>query len=105
MTPYLDGLTERDLGTLAAIVKAEPEELTTELRRRPWWIHDLLGRPDVFEKVLDRHALPAEVVSPFLLFSERDQKIILTTHGRQVHFLIICIVDSHVTMGQQTGVL
>jgi hypothetical protein len=69
MTSYLDGLTERDLGTLAAIVEAEPHELVAELRRRPWWIHDLLARPDVFEKVLDRHAHPADVVSPFLLFS------------------------------------
>jgi hypothetical protein len=69
MMSYLDGLTERDLGTLAAIVGAEPDELATELRRRPWWIHDLLTRPDVFDKVLDRHAHPADVVSPFLLFS------------------------------------
>ncbi|MDH3260954.1 MAG: hypothetical protein OEM84_08290 [Acidimicrobiia bacterium] len=69
MTSYLDGLTERDLGTLAAIVGAESDGLAAELRRRPWWIHDLLARPDVFEKVLDRHAHPADVVSPFLLFS------------------------------------
>jgi len=69
MTSYLDGLTERDLGTLAAIVGAERDEMAAELRRRPWWIHDLLARPDVFEKILDRHAHPADVVSPFLLFS------------------------------------
>jgi hypothetical protein len=69
MTSYLDGLSERDLATLAAIVGAEPGELAAELRRRPWWIHDLLARPDVFEKIIDRHAHPADVVSPFLLFS------------------------------------
>ncbi|MDF1596749.1 MAG: hypothetical protein P1T08_11780 [Acidimicrobiia bacterium] len=69
MTSYLDDLTERDLGTLAAIVGTDPGDLATELRRRPWQIHELLARPDVFEKVLDRHAHPADVVSPFLLFS------------------------------------
>jgi hypothetical protein len=69
MTLYLEGLTERDVGTLAAIIAAEPSELAAELRRRPWWIHDLLARPEVFDKVLDRHAHPADVVSPFLLFS------------------------------------
>lgn len=69
MMSYLDGLTERDLGTLAAIVGAESDGLVAELYRRPWWIHDLLARRDVFEKVLDRHSHPADVVSPFLLFS------------------------------------
>lgn len=69
MTSYLDDLTERDLGTLAAIVGKEPGELADDLRRRPWHIHELLAHPDVFEKVLDRHAHPADVVSPFLLFS------------------------------------
>ena len=48
MTTYLDGLTERDLGTLAAIAGEEPEPFADELHRRPWWIHDLLSRPDVF---------------------------------------------------------
>jgi hypothetical protein len=69
MTSYLDGLTERDLGTLAAIVGEEPEQLAAELQGRPWRIHDLLVRPDVFDKVLDRQAHPADVVSPFLFFS------------------------------------
>jgi hypothetical protein len=69
MTSYLEGLSERDVATLAVIVGAEPRELSGELRRRPWWIHDLLARSEVFEKVLDRHARPADVVSPFLLFS------------------------------------
>ncbi len=66
---YLEGLTSRDLGTLAAIVGEESSRLGEELDRRPWSIHDLLSRSDVFEKVLDRHAHPADVVSPFLLFS------------------------------------
>ena len=66
---YMDGLTKRDLGTLAVIIGVETGGLIAELRRRPWWIHDLLARPEVFEKVLDRHAHPADVVSPFLLFS------------------------------------
>ena len=69
MTSYLEGLTGRDLGTLSAIAGVEADILATELRRRPWWIHDLLGRADVFEKVLDRHAHPSDVVSPFLLFA------------------------------------
>lgn len=69
MTLYLDDLTERDIATLAAITAAEPAELVAELRKKPWRIHDLLGNPDVFEKVLDRHAHPADLVSPFLLFS------------------------------------
>ena len=30
MTSYLDGLTERDLGTLAAIVGADPDGLADE---------------------------------------------------------------------------
>ena len=69
MSSYLEGLTERDVGTLASIVGEQPEWLATELRRRPWWIHDLLVRTDVFDKVLDRQAHPADVVSPFLFFA------------------------------------
>ncbi len=68
MTSYLEGLTGRDLG-LSAVAGVESDILATELRRRPWWIHDLLGRADVFEKVIDRHAHPSDVVSPFLLFA------------------------------------
>jgi hypothetical protein len=66
---FLDGLTERDIATLANIVGAESAELVEDLRRRPWSIHDLLADPGVFETVLDRNAHPADVVSPFLLFS------------------------------------
>jgi hypothetical protein len=66
---YLEGLTERDLATLASIVGEEVDGLAAELHRRPWRIHDLLARRDVFENVLDRHAHPADVVSPFFLFA------------------------------------
>lgn len=69
MASYLDGLTDRDLGTLAAIAGGDAAGLSAELHRRPWRIHDLLVRPDVFEKVLGRHAHPSEAVSPFLLFA------------------------------------
>jgi len=68
MTSRAQGLKERDLRTLAGVVGVEPAELTEELRIRPWAIHDLLSRPDVLDAVLDRHAHPANVVSPQLLF-------------------------------------
>lgn len=62
------GLTERDLQTLAAFAGMTGEDLAADLRRRPWAIHDLLSDRDVLDTVLDRHAHPANVVSPFLLF-------------------------------------
>lgn len=69
MASYLERLNDRDVATLAAIVGADPVELSADLRRRPWSIHDLLSRDDVFDTVLDRSAHPAQVVSPFLLFA------------------------------------
>ncbi len=69
MPRYLDGLTERDVATLAGISNMDPVDLAAELRRRPWWIHDLLTDPEVFDKVVERHAHPADLVSPFLLFA------------------------------------
>jgi hypothetical protein len=69
MASYLDSLSERDVATLAAIVDSDAVELSADLRRRPWSIHDLLARDDVFDAVLDRTAHPANVVSPFLLFA------------------------------------
>ncbi len=66
---YLDGLSERDLRTLAAITAGDAEELAEELRLRPWAIHDLLSDEDVVEGVMGRHAHPANLVSPFLLFA------------------------------------
>lgn len=69
MPTYLDSLSERDIATLATVVGAEPAELTAELKRRPWYLHDLLSDGDVFDSVMDRHEHPARVVSPFLLFA------------------------------------
>jgi hypothetical protein len=69
MAVYLDGLSERDLRTLASIAGSEPEMLADELRRRPWAIHDILSDDAVVEGVMGRHAHPSNVVSPFLLFA------------------------------------
>lgn len=69
MPSYLDSLSERDIATLAGVVGSDPAELTADLKRRPWYIHDLLSSDDVFDAVMDRHDHPANVVSPFLLFA------------------------------------
>lgn len=69
MASYLDGLSERDLRTLAAITAGDADELAEDLRLRPWGIHDLLADDDVVAGVLGRHAHPANLVSPFLLFA------------------------------------
>lgn len=69
MASYLDGLSERDLRTLAAITVSDADQLAEELRLRPWAIHDLLSDPDVVDGVMGRHAHPANLVSPFLLFA------------------------------------
>jgi hypothetical protein len=69
VTAYLDGLRPRDLQTLAAISGDDPDELAEELDRRPWTIHDLLADDEVIDGVLGRHAHPARLVSPFLLFA------------------------------------
>jgi hypothetical protein len=69
MPSYLDSLNDRDIATLAAVVGAEPAELSADLRRRPWAIHDLLSTAAVFDAVMDRRAHPSNVVSPFLLFA------------------------------------
>ncbi len=63
------GLTERDLQTLAGVVGVSRDELVEGLRTRPWTVHDLLSRDDVLSAALDRHAHPSKVVSPFLLFA------------------------------------
>ena len=64
-----DGLTERDIGTLAGIMGSTVEELADDLRRRPWAVHDIMSDPKVFDTVMERTSHPAEVVSPFLLFA------------------------------------
>lgn len=69
MASYLDGLSARDLRTLAAITAGDADELTEDLRQRPWAIHDLLSDDDVVAGVMGRHAHPANLVSPFLLFA------------------------------------
>jgi hypothetical protein len=69
MASYLDGLSERDLRTLAAITAGDADELAEELRLRPWSIHDLLSDEDIVAGVMGRHAHPANLVSPFLLFA------------------------------------
>ena len=69
MASYLDGLSGRDLRTLAAITAGDADQLAEDLRHRPWAIHDLLSDPDVFEGVMGRQAHPANLVSPFLLFA------------------------------------
>lgn len=69
MASYLDGLSGRDLRTLAAITSGDADKLAEDLQLRPWAIHDLLSDPDVFEGVMGRQAHPANLVSPFLLFA------------------------------------
>lgn len=69
MASYLEGLSGRDLRTLAAITGGDADQLAEDLQQRPWAIHDLLSDPDVFEGVMGRQAHPANLVSPFLLFA------------------------------------
>lgn len=69
MVSYLDGLSERDIQTLAAITASDAEELAQQLRVRPWAVLDLLSDEDVYAGVMGRHAHPANLVSPFLLFA------------------------------------
>ncbi|MCP4305884.1 MAG: hypothetical protein GY788_13620 [bacterium] len=69
MASYLDGLSGRDLRCLAAITAGDADELAEDLRCRPWAIHDLLGDEEVVAGVMGRHAHPANLVSPFLLFA------------------------------------
>lgn len=69
MASYLDGLSGRDLRTLAAIKAEDADQLAEELSQRPWAIHDLLSDDDVYDGVMGRQAHPANLVSPFLLFA------------------------------------
>jgi len=66
---YLDGLSGRDLRTLAAITGGDADQLAEDLQVRPWAIHDILSDEAVFSGVMGRQAHPANVVSPFLLFA------------------------------------
>ena len=65
----LDRFTDRDLATIATATSTSVEALTEQLRLRPWTAADLLACDDVFDAVMDRQAHPAELVSPFLMFS------------------------------------
>lgn len=69
MASYLDGLSDRDLRTLAAITAGDADQLTKDLQVRPWAIHDLLSDEEVVAGVMGRQAHPANLVSPFLLFA------------------------------------
>ncbi|MDJ0925964.1 MAG: hypothetical protein QNJ77_15540 [Acidimicrobiia bacterium] len=69
MASYLDGLSGRDLRTLASITGGDADQLAEDLRLRPWAIHDILSDEDVFAGVMGRQAHPANVVSPYLLFA------------------------------------
>lgn len=69
MAAYLDGFSQRDLRTLAAITGDDADQLRNELSRRPWKIHDLLSARAVLDGVIGRHAHPARLVTPFLLFA------------------------------------
>ena len=69
MASYLDGLSGRDLRTLAAITGGDADQLAEGLQVRPWGIHDILSDEAVFSGVVGRQAHPANVVSPFLLFA------------------------------------
>lgn len=65
----LDRFTDRDLATLAAALSTTVETLKQQLQLRPWTAADLLASDEVFDVVMDRQAHPAELVSPYLLFS------------------------------------
>lgn len=69
MANYLERLTERDIATLAVTLGREHDELRSDLRLRPWMLHEVLSNDDVFEVVLDRRDHPAAVVSAYLLFA------------------------------------
>lgn len=69
MASYLDGLSGRDIRTLAAITGRDADQLAEDLVMRPWAIHDLLSDADVVAGVMGRQAHPANLVSPFLLFA------------------------------------
>jgi hypothetical protein len=69
MASYLNGLSQRDVATLAGIVGDDPTRLISRIHSRPWSIHDLLGDASVFKAVTDGQSHPTTAVSPFLLFA------------------------------------
>ncbi len=69
MTRQRLDLRDGDLTVLARALDTDPDELRTELERRPWYANDVLRREEVAEAVL--HGSDAEQlsVSPLLLFT------------------------------------
>lgn len=61
--------TDADMDALASIVNRDVEELTDELQRRPWHLHDLLTEPATAEAVLGSGDHPVVFVSPLLFFA------------------------------------
>ncbi len=100
----LDRFTDRDLATIAAATSTSVEALTDQLRLRPWTAADLLASDDVFDAVVDRGAHPAELVSPFLLFSVlvhraaadlRDASFVNEWAGMKVRLPVFDIASVH----------
>lgn len=100
----LDRFTDRDLATLAAATSKSVEALTDQLRLRPWIAADLLASDDVFDAVMDRKSHPAELVSPFLLFSVlvhraagelRDASFVNEWAGMKVRLPVFDIAGVH----------
>lgn len=69
MAQYLDRLNERDIATLATASGVTSDQVKDDLLLRPWATPDLFAGETVFDMVMDRQDHPAQVVSPFLLFS------------------------------------
>ncbi len=99
-----DRFTDRDLATIATATSTSVESLTEQLRLRPWTASDLLASDDVFEAVIDRQAHPAELVSPFLLFSVlvhraaaelRDASFVNEWAGMKVRLPVFDIAGVH----------
>lgn len=99
-----DRFTDRDLATIATATSTSVETLTDQLRLRPWIAADLLASDDVFDAVMDRQAHPAEIVSPYLLFSVlvhraaselRDASFVNEWAGRKVRLPVFDIGGVH----------
>lgn len=69
MIQYVDRLSERDIATLATASGITTTQLSDDLHHRPWSTPDLFSTETVFDMVMTRADHPAQVVSPFLLFS------------------------------------
>lgn len=99
-----DRFTDRDLATLAAAASTTVEELSARLRLQPWTVAELLSSDEVFDTVMDRQAHPAELVSPYLLFSVlvhraaselRDATFVNEWAGQKVRLPVFDIAGVH----------